>query len=358
MAAPTKTYEGGLVNNPVGRFLDHTARGVGQVVLQNNCWTGLVILIALAVNSWVYALAGLAGSAIATATAMLLGAAKKPLSSGLYGFNGCLTGIAVARYVETSIAAGEIGIAGTIVWLVVAVALSTILAAALTNLLAGVKVAPLTMPFVLCAWVFVGALAYGPFNLEHITPSSNVDADYTVTDWFSDVGRGPGLIFLQDNIATGYIILVAIAINSRISAAMAFVAANLAIATAVGLAVMFGVAPAGIDPAMFSFNAILTAIAVGGLYLVFTWASALYTLFAVIVTVGMYAFLASVLKPLGLPVYTSAFVLTTWGMLLCKESFDALVPVAPTEVTTPEDERRSYYEKNNNENNSRGSDSA
>ena len=55
-------------------LLDNVLRGIGQVMFQNNSYSGLLFLLAVATQSWVLALALLLGSAAATLTAAWLGA--------------------------------------------------------------------------------------------------------------------------------------------------------------------------------------------------------------------------------------------------------------------------------------------
>jgi urea transporter len=43
-----------------------------------------------------------------------------------------------------------------------------------------------------------------------------------------------------------------------------------------------------------------------------------------------------------MPVLTSAFVFVTWLMLLAKSGFPSLIPVAPADATTPEDNLQRY----------------
>ena len=76
--------------------------------------------------------------------------------------------------------------------------------------------------------------------------------------------------------------------------------------------------------------------------LVLTWRSFLYTLFGIVVTTWLWASVAIFLKPIGMPVLTSTFVLVTWLMLIGAQGFKALIPVLPPDATTPEDERRRY----------------
>ena len=80
----------------------------------------------------------------------------------------------------------------------------------------------------------------------------------------------------------------------------------------------------------------------GGFFLVLTWRSFLYTLFGIVVTTWLWASVAIFLKPIGMPVLTSTFVLVTWLMLIGAQGFKALIPVLPPDATTPEDNRRRY----------------
>ena len=80
-------------------------------------------------------------------------------------------------------------------------------------------------------------------------------------------------------------------------------------------------------------------MALGGFFLTLTWAGFLYTLFGVVVTTWLWASIAIFLKPIGMPVLTSTFVLVTWLMLIGARAFGALAPVAPADATTPEDNR-------------------
>ena len=59
-------------------FADAVLRGLGQVVFQNNALSGLLILLALSVNSFVYAVAALFGAVVSTYTAMLLRVDRQP----------------------------------------------------------------------------------------------------------------------------------------------------------------------------------------------------------------------------------------------------------------------------------------
>jgi len=134
--------------------------------------------------------------------------------------------------------------------------------------------------------------------------------------------------------------IVAIALHSRISALMALMGAALAAL----VAVIFGGPEGATRDCLFGYNAALTALALGGFFLVLTVRSFIYTVFGVIVTTLLWASVAIFLEPIG-PVLTSTFVIVTWAMLIGQYGFKALIPVQPPEATTPEDNLRRYRDK-------------
>ena len=74
----------------------------------------------------------------------------------------------------------------------------------------------------------------------------------------------------------------------------------------------------------------------------------IYTVIGVLVTIRVWPSLGIFLEPSGMPVLTSAFVFVTWLMLLAKNGFPSLIPVAPADATTPEDNLRRYLASQKN----------
>src|SRR5690554_2277209 len=114
-------------------FIDSVLRGIGQVMLQNNSYAGLIFLVGIFYNSAVLGWAALLGAVASTATAMLLGAERSRISAGLFGFNGVLVGIALLYFLEPELL--------TWGYVVLAAASSTIIMAALLGSLLGMLVA-------------------------------------------------------------------------------------------------------------------------------------------------------------------------------------------------------------------------
>jgi urea transporter len=326
-------------------FVDWVLRGIGQVVFQNNPISGAMILGGIFYNSWIYGTVCVVGAAISTATALLFKADKGMIKDGLFGFNGALVAIAFVAYTSSNFTTGNIPNLHLCLYIVLCAMFTTLILPAFGALLGSHKVPGLTMPFVLATWFFLGALLqFTTIDVSSaLKPTSPSDftgprPDYTWITWFHGITMGIAEIFFQDNWVTGIVILIGIAINTRIGALMALMGSTLA----VGTAVFYGAHDDAIRDGLFGYNAALTAMALGGLFYVLNLPGLLYTVIGVLVTARVWASLGIFLEPSGMPVLTSAFVFVTWLMLLAKNGFPALIPVAPADATTPEENLHRY----------------
>lgn len=331
-------------DHPTLGFVDWTLRGVGQVVFQNNPLSGLIILAALFFNSWIYGSICLLGVVVSTAAAIALKADRGLIRDGLFGFNGALVALSLVAFTSENFRTGAVPSFYMTIYIAFAAALTTVAFSSIATLLAPHNVAALTMPFVFIGWLFLFAVLKfdsidaGPLA-KPVSPDQFPDGvAYVLPTWYMGIGNAIGQIFFQDNWISGYLILIGMAVNSRIGAGMALMGAALAAL----VAVIFGAPEGAIRDGLFGYNAALTAIALGGFFLVLTWQSFIYTVFGVIVTTWLWASVAIFLAPIGMPVLTSTFVIVTWTMLIGQYGFKALVPVPPAEATTPEDNRRRY----------------
>ena len=332
-------------NDPRFGFIDWVLRGIGQVVFQNNPLSGTVILAAIFYNSWIYGIACLFGTMISTATALLFKADKGLIRDGLFGFNGALIAIALVAYTSPNFSTGDFPNLYLWAYIVLCAAFTSVIMPAFGALLGPHKVPGLTMPFVLATWFFLGALLqFSTIDVSNaLKPTSPADftgpkPDYTWLTWFHGITMGIAEIFFQDNSMTGLLILIGIAINTRIGAFMALMGSTLAVAGAV----FYGAHDEAIRDGLFGYNAALTAIALGGMFYVLNLPAFVYTVIGVLVTARVWASLGIFLEPAGMPVLTSAFVFVTWLMLLAKDGFASLIPVAPTDATTPEENLARY----------------
>jgi urea transporter len=339
-----------LRDHPRLAFVDWVLRGIAQVVFQNNPLSGAVILGAIFYNSWIYGMACLFGTTISTATALLFKADKGWIKDGLYGFNGALIAIALVAYTSPNFTTGDLPNMHLWIYIVICAAFTSVLMPAFAAVLGPHKVPQLTMPFVLATWFFLGALLqFTTIDVSNaLKPTSPADFPgpkpaYTLLTWFYGITMGIAEIFFQDNWVTGILILIGIAINTRIGAFMAVMGSTLAVAGAV----FYGAHDDAIRDGLFGYNAALTAMALGGMFFVLNVPAMLYTILGVLVTARVWASLGVFLEPSGMPVLTSAFVFVTWLMLLAKTGFASLVPITPADATTPEDHLSRYRGRQN-----------
>src|SRR6266487_1927111 len=234
-AAPRRAadaWAGLAQTNPALAIVDALLRGTGQVMFQNNPLTGLLFLAGIFVNSAKLGGLGVLGLAASTLTAYLLGADRTLVRNGLFGFNGILVGIGLAFFLQYN------GL--LVVYVIVGAALSTVVMMALANFFSPWDMPALTAPFVLAAWLLLFAVlqfanvrpssliapalpdphAVPPTQLREMATGGGA-VGLTAGNLAHAFFRGIGEVMFQDKLATGVIFLVAILVNSRISALFA-----------------------------------------------------------------------------------------------------------------------------------------
>lgn len=328
---------GVFVANPVGAYVDAVFRGVGQVMFQNNPITGILFTAGIFFNSVTFGYYALLATAVSTLTAIVLGVERDLWRAGLFGFNGTLLGIAFAFFLEPSGALLGYTILGSVV--------VTVVMAAMLNLLGSWKVPPLTGPFVLTTWLFLfafysfgvlnptGFIAPGAFP-THIIETGAVTGSTFLNGFFKGVAE----VFFQDNLWTGVFFLVGILVNSPISFGFACAGSFVAFVIALGL----GAGEPVLGLGLYGFSAVLTGIALGGVFYVIDWRSTIYTIIGIVVTSVLFGTLSNFLAPWGMPALTAPFVVTTWLFIWAGPLLRQLHPVAPAEATTAEGNLKAF----------------
>lgn len=292
-------------------FLDSVLRGVGQVMLQNNSYAGLLFLIGIFYNSTLFGIAVLVGTVASTVTAMLLGVKRSRVREGLFGFNGALVAVALLYFLQPDLLAW--------CYVILAAACTTVVMAALLNLLDTWKVPALTAPFVFTTLCFVLACArFGRLHSTHLLPTAGlpkaatVEGIVTMSTVVYGLFSGVAQVFFQANVITGILFTIGLLISSRAACVAALLGSFVGLLAGWGL----GAAEPAIRAGAFGFNSVLTAIALGSVFLVRDAASTVYTALAVITTAVVFAAISAALEPLGVPALTSPFVLVVWLFLL------------------------------------------
>jgi urea transporter len=318
-------------NTLVG-FIDEILRGFGQVMFQNSPITGLCFLIGLFVGGWQFGVYGLLGTAASTLAARWIGVPDSAVGAGLYGYNGTLVGVALAYYLA--------GNALLPVYVAFGGIVSAIVAGAVGNVLATWQVPALTGPFVVTTWFF----ALGIYGLDQLDAGANsgvpalpaltsgARANLDLGQIWGGLFHGVSQVFFQDSAVVGIIFLLGILASSRIDCVMA------ATGSAVGLATgwALGVDGGSLTLGLMGYNAVLTLMALAGLFYVLDRVSFFLALIAgatsVVVTVALSAFVA----PYGGHIYTAPFVVTTWIFIAAKPFLHRVRAVPPADATTPE----------------------
>lgn len=268
------------------KYMQKYLRGIGQVMFQNNIYSGILFLGGIFYNSWQLGLAALFGTIISTTTARILKYPKEDTQNGLYGFNGTLTGIAVLCFFEIN--------AATILAIIIGAALSTFIMHYLKKI-----TPPFTAPFVIATWFVIYSLLF-VFKFPLLSSS---ELTGNVINILSASSNSLGQVMFQKNVITGLFFLLAIFINNKMMAVYAVYAAVLGSLT--GL--LFLAPISVVNEGLMGYNAILCAIALTGK----RWKDFLWITIAIILSTLLNIGLAMT----GIITLTAPFVVTTWVVL-------------------------------------------
>lgn len=292
-------------------FIDSVLRGVGQVFLQNNSYTGLLFLIGIFCHSTLFGCAVLVGTVISTMTAMLFGADKDQVKDGLFGFNGALVGVALMTFLQPS----------GFIWgyTVFASACSSIVMASALRLFNVWKMPTLTAPFVITTLGFLlASTGFGKLHSPNILPDAvTIEEMVTTSSILEGLLKGVAQVFFQDNIITGIFFIIGLFVSSKRASMMAILGSLSGLLIAWGL----GASEPAMSSGLSGFNPVLTAVAMGGFFTVLNAGAIIYILISITATVITTAAVSAALAPLALPPLTLPFVLVVWIFVMAKDLF-------------------------------------
>ena len=284
------------------KLIKTTLVGIGQIFLQDNGWSGLLITIGMFFSHWTLGVTCFLGALIGTLTAKALKAKDADIEFGLYGFNASLAYMCVMFTFATNDAHATLNGANPILWVLGAVA--AVIATVIMHVFVTKGWTAFTFPFVVTCWVLCWAFAkYNVLGLEQTTPAL---PDYTGTiDAITTPFYGWAEVNFGANFLTGVFIFLGLAISSPSVAMWGTAAATLG-----GL---FAHYVLGIDAnvlanGIYSFSPILVACA-------FVTKSGVSRADFVYIVVGI---LLAVLIHYGvsqfMATYTIGFIVATWIM--------------------------------------------
>jgi len=316
-------------------------RSLGQVIFINNPVSGLLLLLALLLQSPWMALFAVLGTVTANLTARAFVAEPMAWSNGIYGFNGALVGAAVAAFAHFG------RDTGLLAWLVVVVAGAIVTTVLLHGLgrwvFRMVGLPPLTLPFCLVTWLLLNLVATLNHPALQLAEHPALKGGTGVLEaLLLALPHGFGQVLFCPGLLSGVLVLLATAVASPLAAVVGLLGGGVAAIT--GL--LIGASPEAVGVGLWSYNGVLTAMAIGGTFYAPTRLSVAVGLLgaaaASLITPGLSGLLARDLTP-GFPLLQLPFIVATLAMMMViRWSLHSLLPVALHAIYTPEEHRRRY----------------
>jgi len=283
----------------------------GQVFFSDNKPFALLILLVTLIDFYTGAF-GLFAVLVTNGIAYWFGFDKFKIRQGYYGFNSLLVGLGLGIYFQP----------GPLLLLIVLLAgvLTLFFSVTMEGVIGKYALPYLSIPFILALWALTLA------SREFMELGLNERGIYTLNDLYI-IGGGPlvklyewwnnvpipssirsyflslGAILFQYNVLTGILISIGLLIYSRIG----FTLSIIGFYTAYLFYMVIGAKFSEVHYSYIGFNYILSAIALGGFFIVPNRSSYLWVILVVplvaIITIG----LSSILAPYYLPVYSLPF---------------------------------------------------
>lgn len=220
-------------------------KGIGQIMLQDSAWTGLLFLIAISYDSILMGVAALASASIGAATAKVLKFDDGNIKAGLYGFNATLIGVGLIFFFESSL----------LIWSCVIV--GSILSTLLMEFSIRKKIPFFTFPFIVVTVIAI--LVIDHFHLASHNKIEAVEEIKELQD-FKVAAHAYSEVIFKGTIVAGLLFFIGVFLNNPTAALYGFIAAIFA-----GAIAHFGHnSERLIEDGMFSFNAVLCGIACSG----------------------------------------------------------------------------------------------
>ena len=274
----------------IRKVTDSISNSYAQVFFSRNRLFALLLLGVSFIDLYA-GLSGLLAAVVTTVAAFLFGFDEARITSGTYGFNSLLVGLGLGIYYQPSPEFYFVVILASLLTLFISVAMEGVI---------GKYYLPyLSIPFILAIWIVLlatkqfehlGISERGIYTLNELYGLGGqklVNFHEKVNNFFSVPVRlyflSLAAIFFQSKIIAGILIAVGLFLYSRI----AFTLSLLGFWTAYLFYLLLGVNLAETSYSYIGFNYILTAIAIGGFYLIpsvwtYGWAILLTPLVAIL----------------------------------------------------------------------------
>ncbi len=280
-------------------------RGSAGILFLQSSACGLIVLAILLARPGMALTGGIAVLA-AYAAARLIGMQAEFQESALYVYNPLFVGLSLGYRSAWPPSAR------LVLWAVLAGVFTLFLTALLVRVMWSAKLPALSLPFALVAPLFGLALMKHAGMLGAATPPAGLLSwDCGLPWWLAGLFKTFGAIFFLPSVLVGVVIAAMVLYGSRIL----FLLAALGYYT--GTLVHVWMFPA-VNPSLFdenSFNFILVAMAVGGIFIVPSLQSCLLAVLATALTPLLAEAITTLGSPYGIPPFTLPFCLITLGTL-------------------------------------------
>ncbi|NWK83493.1 urea transporter [Staphylococcus sp. GSSP0090] len=281
-------------------------KNISQVLLLNNSWTGLFILLGLFIGSWKVGVMALIASVIALLLAKRTNYSEEEINTGLSGFNPVLTAIALTLFLVPQWY--------SLIIIIVAIVITMPIGSAFREFFKPFGVPMLTMPYVFVSWlILLMSFQFKFVNADvNILPNAIQEIQFSGhhIQFINAFLSGFSEIFLLKSVLAGTLILIGIFIASK-RAGIYAIGANLIGFLAV---IVLGANHDQINEGLFGYNVILTVLALGIAFRT-RIQRPISIILGILLTVVIHAGMTTLLTPYGLPVFTLPFIIATWIML-------------------------------------------
>ena len=292
-------------------FISGILKSYTQIFFSEKIFFSFIILIVTFFDFFA-GLCGLIAVVTANTAAFLLGFDRFKTSKGFYGFNSLLVGLGLGINFQEGLLVVFVVIASSL--------LSFFISVALENIIGKYYLPYMSIPFLLTVWIVMIATRQfnnlalserGVFMLNELYNTGgltlieiykwgyNIELFNSLRIYFSSLGA----IFFQYNVLTGILIAIGLIYHSRI----AFTLSLIGFYSAYLFHHFAGINFTELGYSYIGFNYILTAIAVGGFFMVPSRMSYLMTLIIIPVTVLITIGFGGILIAWRIPVFSLPF---------------------------------------------------
>ncbi len=338
-----------IVNKETLQILkDGSIKSYAQVFFSDSKNFGLVLLL-VSFFDFYAGLYGLLAVLITNLLAVIMGYSTYRVQTGIYAYNSLLVGLGIGL----SFAFGW----QSLIIVFIAAVLTFIFTIVIEAFLAKYGLPFLSIPFLLTMWIVLlssrelSALGLSERGIYNINELYGIGGQFFVDvyQWFENIEKplfiktfflSLGAIFFQYNILAGILIAAGLLYHSRISFSLAL----LGFGTAFLFYQLLGIDITQYGYSYIGFNYILTAIAIGGYFLIPNKYSFLWVIILLPIVVLISLSTAEILKYYQLPVYSLPFnvvVLSFLYFLKLRLSYNLPLKEVIVQLNSPE--RNLYY---------------